>query len=244
MANFNTSVSFRVYGVSALFTDPISRDSENKDTYLVPTRSALLGICKRIYNNPKINWRIAKVRVLHEIETSAKGMTNYFYKIQGSRNNKTTYNNYLVNVAYEVKAYIVRNKEHKGPFNPLEHLARIKKSLQVGGYQQSFLGSSENFAYIEKCNFGEEESFYDDSGELDFGLMFSHYKYDKKDNIAKIFFMDTFMYDGVIYYPKEEDCLVRHLNIIPSEDDMSIGSIEDDMTILSLEDDLPEVLII
>lgn len=209
--NFNTSITFKVYGSSALFTDPITRDSENKNTYLVPTRSALIGICKAIYNNPAIEWRIAKVRVLNEIETNAKGMTNYFYKIQSERNNKVCYNRYLVNVAYEVKAYFVRNKKNNLPFEPLIHLARTKRSLLVGGYKSIYLGTSENYAYIEKTIFGQNPSFYENEPEIDLGLMFSHFNY-AEDFIDKIYLMDTLLQNGVIYFPKEEDCYVRHID--------------------------------
>ena len=50
------SVSFRVFGRTALFSDPITRVGGEKCTYQVPPYEALKGILSSVYWKPTLIW--------------------------------------------------------------------------------------------------------------------------------------------------------------------------------------------
>ena len=70
---YQNSVTFKVWGRYALFTDPLTRIGGEKYSYQVPTYEALKGILSSVYWKPTIIWVIDKVRVMKPIRTQPRG---------------------------------------------------------------------------------------------------------------------------------------------------------------------------
>ena len=68
------SITFKVSGKYALFTDPITKIGGEKATLTLPTYQALKGICESIYWKPSIIWFVDKVKVINKIQTESKGI--------------------------------------------------------------------------------------------------------------------------------------------------------------------------
>ena len=85
--------------------------------------------------------------------------------------------------------------------------------IEKGGRRDIFLGSRECQGYIEPCTFGEGHGFYDNYGELSFGVMFHGFDY--PDELGKNEFHSRFwhakMVDGVISFSLTEACPYRKL---------------------------------
>ena len=93
------SIFFEVEGSKALFTDPVSRIGKEKNSYPVPTQSALIGICKNIYWKPTIEYQITECRVMNEIQYEAMNkLVPHFYD---DKKDLSTYK-YLKNVRYKL----------------------------------------------------------------------------------------------------------------------------------------------
>ena len=81
------SIYFEVEGSKALFTDPVSRIGKEKNSYPVPTQSALIGICSNIYWKPTIAYQITECRVMNEIQYEAMNkLVPHFYDDKRSLN--------------------------------------------------------------------------------------------------------------------------------------------------------------
>ncbi|MBJ6907323.1 CRISPR-associated protein Cas5, partial [Vibrio cholerae] len=63
------SISFRLWGRYALFTDPITKVGGEKCTYHIPTYEAIKGILKSIYWKPTLVWHVDRVRVIIPLRT-------------------------------------------------------------------------------------------------------------------------------------------------------------------------------
>lgn len=93
------SIYFEVEGSKALFTDPVSRIGKEKNSYPVPTQSALIGICSNIYWKPTIAYQITECRVMNEIQYEAMNkLVPHFYD---DKKDLSTYK-YLKNVRYKL----------------------------------------------------------------------------------------------------------------------------------------------
>ena len=68
------TVTFRVTGRFALFSDPITRVGGEKYSYPVPTYQALKGILESCYWKPTFCWIIDRVRIVNPIRTQSKGI--------------------------------------------------------------------------------------------------------------------------------------------------------------------------
>ena len=68
------SISFRLWGRYALFTDPITKVGGEKCSYHIPTYEAIKGVLKSIYWKPTITWYVDKVRVMKPLRTQTKGV--------------------------------------------------------------------------------------------------------------------------------------------------------------------------
>ncbi len=55
--------------------------------------------------------------------------------------------------------------------------------IERGGRRDVFLGTRECQGYVEPCKFGEK-GFYDDYGEMSFGLMFHGFDYPDEGKLA------------------------------------------------------------
>jgi CRISPR-associated protein Cas5d len=203
-------IDFKVTGRFALFTDPLTKIGGEKCSYHIPTYEALKGVAKSVYWKPTFVWVIDKVRVMRRIRTQSKSMKPLIF----SGGNSLAIYTYLADVEYQVQAHFEWN-----PFrddlaedrdtNKHWHVAR--RMVEKGGRQDIFLGTRECQGYVEPCTFGEEKGEFDGYGQLDYGLMFHGFDYPDETGVNELHsrFWRPVMMDGVVSFPKPEDCSVR-----------------------------------
>lgn len=176
----NNSVSFKVRGRFALFTDPVTKIGGEKCSYHIPTYEALRGIARSIYWKPTFIWRIDKVRIINKIRTQTKGIKPLNYN-GGKALNTLAFYNYLSNVEYHVQAHFEWNPyaaEFVSDRNDNKHYIMLKRYLERGGTRDIFLGTRECQGYVEPLEWNSEpEGYYKDIDEISFGLMFHSFLY-------------------------------------------------------------------
>jgi CRISPR-associated protein Cas5d len=93
-----------------------------------------------------------------------------------------------------------------------KHFGIAKRSLDLGGRQDIFLGTRDCQGYVEPCEFGSGAGDYDVKGELGFGLMFHSFDYPDETGINRlaVIFWRPQVVDGVIRFPRPEDCPVKN----------------------------------
>ena len=217
------SISFRVWGRYALFTDPVTKTGGEKCSYHVPTYEAIKGVLKSIYWKPTIIWHVDKVRVMKPLRTQTKGTKPLVW---GGGNSLAIYT-FLHDVEYQVKAHFEWNKHRPElAMDQIDgkHFNIAKRMLEKGGRQDIFLGVRDCQAYVEPCPFGEGEGAYDDIDELGFGLMFHGFDYpDETGNDELISrFWHAAMRHGVLEFPQPEECNIKRFirKMIPKEFDL------------------------
>ncbi len=231
------TIEFRVWGRFAMFTDPLTRVGGEKCSYHVPTYEALKGIAKSIYWKPTLIWVIDAVRVMKRIRTQTKGTKPLNYngiypserdpakKTQQPFNSLAIYTfltgdpdliTNLPSVEYQVRAHFEWN-EHRPELAKDridgKHYWVAQRSLERGGRQDIFLGTRDCQGYVEPCEFGTGAGDYDGKGELGFGLMFHSFDYPDETgvNTLRSNFWCPQMVDGVIKFPRPEECRVKHV---------------------------------
>lgn len=171
-------IEYCVSGRYALFSDPIARMGGEKFSYMIPTYQALKGITESVYWKPTIIWVIDEVRVMRPIRTESKNIRPISYV--APKNTLSVYT-YLADVSYQVRAHFIMNENRRGDlgddFNEYKHHHIARRMVEKGGRRDIFLGTRECQGYVEPCMFGEEKSFYDGYGELEFGVMFHGFDY-------------------------------------------------------------------
>ena len=204
------SIEFKVWGRFALFTDPLTKIGGEKCSYHIPTYEGIKGITKSIYWKPTFFWVIDKVRVMKRIRTQTKGTKPLEF---GGGNTLAIYT-FLADVEYQVKAHFEWNP-HRPELGEdrveAKHHLIAKRMLERGGRQDIFLGTRDCQSYVEPCEFGSGECYYDDAGELAFGLMFHGFDYPDETGENKFHarFWNPTMIDGVINFIRPEDCRVK-----------------------------------
>jgi CRISPR-associated protein Cas5d len=177
-------VEFKVHGKYALFSDPITRPGGEKFSYQTPTYQALKGIVESVYWKPTFIWYIDKVRVMKRIQTEGKGIRPI--KIHPNKKygkyvyNELAYYTYLKDVEYQVSAHFEWNPlrpELEPDQDENKHHNIAKRCIRQGGRRDVFLGTRECQAYVEPCEFGEGEGYYDGDGALGFGIMLHGFDY-------------------------------------------------------------------
>lgn len=208
----DTSFSYCVYGNNALFTDPIMKIGGEKFSYPVPTYEALKGITESIYWKPTIIIYIDRVRILKKIETEAKDIR--LFKYNDNKKSDLARYTYLKDVAYQVQAHFEFN-QHRPDLakdrNAKKHLAIMKRCIQRGGRRDIFLGVRECQGYVEPCEFGNDDGYYDDSLDLPFGTMVHGIDYPDEagDDQMKIRLWQPVMKNGVIDFIRPEECPIH-----------------------------------
>lgn len=204
------SISFRLWGRYALFTDPITKIGGEKCSYHIPTYEALKGVLKSIYWKPTLIWHVDKVRVIKPLQTQTKGTKPLVW---GGGNSLAIYT-FLHEVEYQVEAHFEWNM-HRPELEQDridgKHYSIATRMLEKGGRQDIFLGVRDCQAYVEPCEFGVGSGAYDDIPELGFGLMFHGFDYPDETGISEFhsrFFRPT-MRNGVIEFPRPEECETR-----------------------------------
>lgn len=203
------TIEFKVWARHALFTDPLTKVGGEKCSYHVPTYEALKGIAKSIYWKPTLIWVIDSVRVMKRIRTQTKGTKPLKY---GGGNDLSIYT-FLADVEYQVRAHFewnLQRPELAADRIDGKHFAIAKRCLERGGRQDVFLGTRDCQGYVEPCEFGSGEGFYDGAGELGFGMMFHGFDYPDETGtgLLQARFESQTMIDGVIAFSRPENC--RH----------------------------------
>jgi len=206
------SISFKLSGRYALFTDPITKIGGEKCTYHVPTYEAIKGVLKSIYCKPTIVWYVDKVRVIKPIRTQTKGTKPLVWN-DGSKNDLAIYT-FLRDVEYQVQAHFEWNT-HRPELSQDridgKHFSIVQRMLQKGGRQDIFLGVRDCQGYVEPCEFGEGPGAFDEIDELSFGLMFHGFDYPDETGVNELHsrFWRATMMKGVLEFPKPEHCDAR-----------------------------------
>lgn len=211
------TVEFSVSGSYALFADVLTRAGGEKSSYAIPTYEAIKGVLHSVYFKPTIYWVIDKVRVINKIKSERKGIRPIKY----GGGNDLAYYSYLSDVKYQVRAHFEWNynrPELECDRNENKHHNIAKRMIERGGRRDCFLGTRECQAYVEPCVFGEGEGYYDNSGELSFGVMYHGITYadeainDDDKGKMTVRFWNPVMKDGVIdFLPPEECTMKRHI---------------------------------
>ncbi len=212
------SVSFKVYGRYALFTDPVTKIGGEKCSYHLPTYEAIKGVLKSIYWKPSFIWHVDRVRVMKPLRTQTKGTKPLVW----SGGNSLAIYTFLHDVEYQVEAHFEWNghrpelaKDHIDG----KHFSIAKRSIERGGRQDIFLGTRDCQAYVEACEFGEGQGqgqgqgqgAYDDIDELGFGLMFHGFDYPDETGKNELHsrFWNATLKKGILEFPRPEECTVR-----------------------------------
>ena len=206
------SIEYRLWGIRALFTDPITKVGGEKYTYPVPTYQAIKGITESIYWKPTIEWHVDKIRIMKPIRNESVNVKLVNYG-KASVADLSIYT-YLRDVEYQVKAHFEWNEHREDLINDRnenKHYFQACRALERGGRRDIFLGTRECQGYVEPCKFGSGEGIYDGSIDYPFGLMFHGFDYADetgKDELLARFWSPT-MKGGVIEFIRPEDCRVR-----------------------------------
>lgn len=203
-------IDFKVTGRFALFTDPLTKIGGEKCSYHIPTYEALKGIAKSIYWKPTFVWVIDKVRIMRRIRTQSKSMKPLVF----SGGNSLAIYTYLADVEYQVQAHFEWNPHREDLASDQDegkHWHVAKRMVEKGGRQDIFLGTRECQGYVEPCTFGEEKGEYDRYGNLEYGLMFHGFDYPDETGTKELHsrFWRPIMQDGVVAFPKPEECSIR-----------------------------------
>lgn len=209
---FNTpknSVSFRVYGRYALFTDPVTKIGGEKCSYHLPTYEAIKGVLKSIYWKPTLIWVVDRIRVMKLLRTQTKGTKPLV--VAGKGGNSLAIYTFLHDVEYQVEAHFEWN-EYRPELGKDQidgkHYAMAKRAINKGGRQDIFLGTRDCQAYVEPCEFGDGKSPYDEIEELSFGLMFHGFDYPDETGKKELHsrFWHAVMKQGIVDFPRPEAC--------------------------------------
>ena len=225
------SISFKLSGRYALFTDPITKIGGEKCSYHIPTYEAIKGVLKSIYWKPTLIWVVDRVRVIKPLRTQTKGTKPLAW---GGVNSLAIYT-FLHDVEYQVEAHFVWN-EHRPELSADridgKHFSIAKRMLDKGGRQDIFLGVRDCQGYVEPCEFGEGEGAYDNINELGFGMMFHGFDYpdETEGDSLNSRFWHPIMKHGIIEFIPPEECTIKQF-VRP----MEIKSFELDENVLPVE---------
>lgn len=203
-------IAFKVSGRFALFTDPLTKIGGEKCSYHLPTYEALKGVAKSLYWKPTFVWVIDKVRIMRRIRTQSKSMKPLVF----SGGNSLAIYTYLADVEYQVQAHFEWNMHRADLADDRDtdkHWHVAQRMVEKGGRQDIFLGTRECQGYAEPCAFGDGQGEYDGYGQLDYGLMFHGFDYPDETGTKELHsrFWRPAMLNGVVAFPKPEECTVR-----------------------------------
>lgn len=203
------SISYRVWGRFALFTDPVSHLGGEKCTYQIPTYEALRGITESIYWKPTITWIVDRVRVMKPIQTTSKGIK----PLSWSGGNSLSLYTYLSDVEYQVEAHFQWNDAQPhlaDDRNENKHHNIAVRMLDRGGRRDVFLGTRECQGYVEPIVFGSGPGSYDGISQLAYPPMFHGFDYPTPtDKYLYARLWSPVMKAGVIEFCLPEHCPVR-----------------------------------
>jgi len=225
------SIEFNLYGDYGLFTDPLTKIGGEKMTYQIPTYQALKGVVESIYWKPTLVMIIDELRIMNPIEMESKGIRPIEYSGGNTLANYT----YLKNPRYQVKAHFEFNMnrpEMAFDRNENKHHNILKRSLKLGGRRDIFLGTRECQGYVEPCEFGEREGYYDNVDDIYFGTMVHGLNYPDEtgEDQLEVRLWNPVMRNGIIKFPRPEDCQnVRGIKALSKKhfDKQNVESVND-----------------
>jgi CRISPR-associated protein Cas5d len=233
MEKKRNSIEFKVSGRYALFSDPVTRVGGEKFSYQIPTYQALVGIAESICWKPTFRWIVDAVRVMKKIQTESKGiktlqMDGTYPSLRNpakkeARISDLSYYTYLRDVEYQVLAHFEWNEQRKELENDRDenkHHNIANRCVVKGGRRDIFLGTRECQAYVEPCVFSEGSGFYDNYGEIDFGVMFHGFDYPDdtgRPELSKRLWRGAKMKDGIVKFPPPNDTSLLRQIVRPSE---------------------------
>ena len=147
---------------------------------------------------------------MKRIRTQTKGIKPRDF----SGGNSLAIYTFLADVEYQVRAHFEWNEQRvelKPDRIDAKHFAMARRTLERGGRQDVFLGTRDCQGYVEPCEFGSGSGALDGTGELPFGLMFHGFDYPDEcggTDLSARFWRPT-MVDGVMRFPRPEDCPTR-----------------------------------
>lgn len=207
----NNTITFRLWGRYALFTDPVTRIGGEKCSYQLPTYEALKGVAESIYWKPTFTWVIDRLRVMKAIRTQTKGMKPLKYAEGG---NDLAIYTYLSDVEYQVEVHFewnIHRPELAKDRIDGKHYQVANRMLDRGGRRDIFLGTRECQGYAEPCEFGSGKGAYDELDELSFGLMFHGFDYPDQSGtnqfVKRLWFPK--LRKGVVTFARPEECTIR-----------------------------------
>lgn len=124
---------------------------------------------------------------------------------------------YLKDVRYQVRAHMIPNVNHPefaNDWNENKHHNIAKRSVKSGSRRNPFLGTSECFAFVDECVFGEGESYYDNlPGQIEYGNMFHSFTFpdqaireDEKGKLIVNFWNPVLQPGGIVKFIRPEEC--------------------------------------
>ena len=206
----------KVTGKYALFADPLTKIGGEKYSSSIPSYSALIGLLEQIYWRPTFYYVIDEVRVMNRIARAAIGTRPI--SLFESKPIMSLYT-YLTDVEYRIRAHYewdLDQTEMVQDRDPDKHTAILNRMIEKGGRGKPCLGTTECVAYVEKADFNEGKGYYDNSGIIDFGPMLHGITYaTKNDPNGYIRFWNAEMENGIIRYPRPENCpIVKNAGIL------------------------------
>lgn len=208
-------LEFEVNGESALFANPITMVSSEPSSYSVPTFSALQGITESNYWKPTIVWEPLEVRIMNQIrlEPRSKLLPKYFID-----ESDLSYHVYLRDVRYQVRVAMKwsNDEQYINDRNVGKHLASAKRWLARGGKKPIALGRAECIGYIQPCEYGSGEGYYDNVsmslGYMVHGQTFPNRAYNAEtENKVTSRLFNCEMINGIIHFPAPEECPIQRV---------------------------------
>lgn len=208
MSRSSTSFCFEISGTRAMFATPASKMSGECVSYLLPTYSALVGICDKIYSRPGIKWEVEACRVMNPIRQVNICIKTPHYLVAKKLKKQRFVYTYLSEVRYQVKAHYVKDVVHfdKSYFNLGQDKA-VEKAIKCGGERMVTLGRSDCQAFVKPCEWGEGNGYYDESGlgeafYMFYEFIFKRERLEAKRKITDVVFCEERMDNGIIYFGK------------------------------------------
>lgn len=152
---------------------------------------------------------------MNPIQTESKGIRPIRY----GGGNDLSYYTYLRNVEYRVRAHFEWNESRADlahDRNENKHYDIARRMVERGGRRDIFLGARECQGYVESCAFEEGVGAYDDT-ELSFGIMVHGITYpdeavrEEEKGKMTVRLWNARMKDGVIRFPRPENCEIRRI---------------------------------
>jgi len=220
---------FSVRAERALFTRPDLR--VERFTYPVPTFGALSGVLRSIYAKPAFYWVPTRVLILRPIQyqniqiNEVKDAIITQKPFIATERRVQKMQTYLYDVHYVVEAHFEWSGKEPEDENLGKHLDIFRRSLEVGGRRDVFLGLRECTAIVEpiaaKFNalkpqdrfnavFKEQQEIWKRTGQtgltMSIGLMFYGWEWGTaKDETDTPMFFDAKVINGVLQYPHPDD---------------------------------------